>query len=83
MPLEWLAPLSLSWPSSSDIPCGKGVRAGCSDCWATRTGAVTEGLEGPRLSDTCCDKMRQCLSTATADVGSVKEMESEYMLSQT
>lgn len=83
MPLECPAPLSLSWPSHSDAPCGKGVRSGCSDCWATRTGAVTEGLQGPRLSHTRCDKMTRCLGAVTADVGSVREMETAYTLSQT
>lgn len=50
---------------------------------ALRTGAVIEGLQGPSLSDTCCDNMTQCFSTATTDIGSVQEIESEYMRGQT
>lgn len=67
----------MSWPSYCDTPCGKCVRSGCSDCWAIRTGAVTEGLEGPSLSDTCCDNVTQDFSTVTPDVGNVQGMESE------
>lgn len=52
-----LAPLTLSWLSYYDIPCGECVRSGCSDCCAVTAGAVTEGLRGPSSSDTCCDNM--------------------------
>lgn len=81
--LECLAPHALSWPSYSDIPCGECARSGCSDCWAIRTGAVTERLEGPSPSDTCCDNMTQSFSTVTTDVGSIQEMESECMIGHT
>lgn len=42
----------------------------------TGTGAETER---PSLCDTCCDNM----STVTADVGSIQEMEREFIMGQT
>lgn len=76
-----LAPLTPSWLSYYDIPCGECVRSGCSDCCAVTAGAVTEGLRGPSSSDTCCDNMAQCFCTGTADVGSAQQ--SKYALGRT
>lgn len=73
VPVQCLAPPTLCW--LSDIPCGECVRSGCSDCCAVSAGVGTEGLVGPRLSDTCCDNMTQCVSTGTTDVGSIYESE--------
>lgn len=80
VPLEWLAPLSLPWPPLSDIPCRKGVRSGCSDCRATGTGAVTEGLKGQDSLTPAVAKWHKASAQLRQMSAAFREVETQCML---